>query len=106
MPVANTLAVGTAPATGAVTKWPSLIESALAVLAITALLPLFESLAANDAGRDRRFAATAIVIGGLPERTLHGLCTSHGAGAEPIVRDRLCRWSESLRASTSTVLPP
>ena len=106
MPVANTIGVGVAPATGAATKWPSLIESALAVLAIAALLPQFENLAANDAGRDRRFAETAIAIGGLPERTLPGLCASHGAGAEPVLRDRLCRRSESLRASASPVLPP
>lgn len=106
MPVANTLGVGIAPASGAVTKWPSLIESALAIAAIAALLPLFESLSANDAGRDRRFAETAIAIGGLPERTLPGLCASHGAGAEPMVRDRLCRRSESLRAPAALAMPP
>jgi cell division protein FtsW (lipid II flippase) len=81
-------------------NWPSLIETILAVAAIAALFPQFDHLAADDAGRGGRFADTAISVGGLPERVLPSLCASHGALAEPMVRDRLCRRSE-LRSEAS-----
>jgi cell division protein FtsW (lipid II flippase) len=88
------------------TPWPSLIESALAIAAIAALLPAFERLATNDIGRDGRFAGAAIAIGGLPPRVLPGLCTNYGASAEPLVRDRLCRRSSgSSGGSVPNALP-
>ena len=74
--------------------WPSLVESILAVAAIAALLPLFDRVAVNETGRDRRFADTAVRVNGLPERVLPTLCASEGARAEPQIRDRLCRGIE------------
>ena len=94
MAVASTVSLDVGLATEAATKWPSLIESLLAVAAIVALLPLFERLAANDTGRDRRFADAAVAIVDLPDAVLPEMCASHGARAEPLVRDRLCRRSE------------
>src|SRR5258705_7537718 len=92
MAIADAVGVAMRPATTtAATRWPSLIESLLAIAAIVALLPLFERLSTNDAGRDGRFASPAIAIGGLPARVVPGLCASHGTLAEPLVRDRLCR---------------
>ena len=86
--------------------WPSLIESLLAIAAIVALLPLFDRLAGNDVGRDSRFAGAAIAIGGLPARVLPGLCASHGALAEPLVRDRLCRRSDASSATVTVAAIP
>jgi cell division protein FtsW (lipid II flippase) len=83
----------------AATVWPSLIESLLAIVAIVVLFPSFERLATTDVGRDGRFAGAAIAIGGLPARVLPGLCASHGALAEPLVRNRLCRRSEVSSAA-------
>jgi cell division protein FtsW (lipid II flippase) len=105
--IANAADVGIRPAaTAFATRWPSLIESLLAIAAIVVLLPSFERLAPNDVGRDRRFAGAAIAIGGLPARVLPGLCASHGALAEPLVRDRLCRRSESSSASAPPAAIP
>jgi len=92
--LAGTLGPGLGSAGLTATRWPSLIESLLAVAAIAALFPLFGLLAANDTGRDRRFADAAVAIGGLPERVLPAVCASEGARAEPLVRDRLCLRSE------------
>jgi cell division protein FtsW (lipid II flippase) len=78
-------------------KTPSWIETALALAAIAALLPLFERLAADDTGRDERFADAAVAVGGLHERVLPGLCAAYGGGAEPLVRERLCRRGEYRR---------
>ena len=93
MAIANAADGPIGPATRSASRWPSFVESLLAIAAIAALLPSFERLTGNDLGRDGRFAATAISIGGLPTRVLPGLCTSYGAAAEPLVRDRLCRRS-------------
>ena len=90
--VAASFSVEDRPA--AAINWPSLIETVLAIAAIAALFPQFARLAADDAGRGGRFADAAISVGGLPERVLPALCASHGALAEPMVRDRLCRRSE------------
>src|SRR5215472_11290161 len=98
VPVTASLGVEDRPATAI--NWPSLIETALALAAIAALFPQFDRLAADDAGRGGRFADAAISVGGLPERVLPSLCASHGALAEPLVRDRLCRRSE-LRSETA-----
>lgn len=92
MAIADTAGVGSV--TEASAKWPSLIESALTIVAIVALVPSFEHLAANDTGRDGRFNDVAIAIGGLPDRVLPKLCASYGALAEPLVRARLCRRSD------------
>ncbi len=93
MGLANVADFAVAPVTHTATKWPSLIESLLAVVAIVALLPSFERVAVRDSGRDARFSDVVIAIGGLPGRVLPSLCTNYGALAEPRVRDRLCRRS-------------
>lgn len=100
MALASTVGLGVGSATQTATKWPSLIESLLAVAVIVALLPLFERLAANDTRRDRRFDDAAVAIAGLPDPVLPGVCGSHSARAEQLVRDHLCRRSE-LRSGTA-----
>ena len=102
MAVAVTVGSGVAPAAEAAARWPSRVESLLTIAAIVALFPAFDRLAADDLGREGRFSDTALVIGGLPERSLPGLCASHGLLAEPLVRDRLCRRSE-LRSGEARV---
>ena len=82
--------VGARPTSGAI-AWPSLIETALTLVAIAVIFPLFQRLAFDDHGRGGRFAATAISVSGLPDRVLPTLCERYGALAEPAVRDRLCR---------------
>src|SRR5438477_13101725 len=104
--VATTDGVGVNGPTTTATKWPSLIESLLAVGAIIALLPLFERLAADDTGRDRRFADATVAIAGLPDPVLPAMCASHGARAEPLVRDRLCQRSELRPAGASAEALP
>jgi cell division protein FtsW (lipid II flippase) len=94
---ATRISVGAKPTSGT-TRWASLIETLLAVVAIAALLPQFDRLAIDDSGRDRRFADVALSVGGLPDKVLPALCAAYGALAEPLVRDRLCRGSE-LRSS-------
>ena len=102
MGLANVADFAVAPVAHTATKWPSLIESLLAVVAIVALLPSFERVAVRDSGRDARFCDVAIAIGGLPGRVLPTLCTNYGALAEPRVRDRLCRRS-GLRPGAAQV---
>ena len=96
--------VGIRPTSGA-TRWPALIETVLALAAVALLIPSFEELAADDSGRDRRFADVALAVGGLPERVLPSLCALHGALAEPLVRDRLCRGSERSGATHVDAMP-
>jgi cell division protein FtsW (lipid II flippase) len=92
--IAHAAAPGVDSPSWAAARWPSLIETLLAIAAIAVLLPSFDRLAANDSGREARFADAAISVAGLPQRVLPGLCASHGAFAEPMVRDRLCRRSD------------
>ena len=106
MAIATAAGVAVNRATETATKWPSLIESLLAVTAVIALLPLFERLAANDAGRDRRFLDATVAIAGLPDAVLPAVCASHGARAEPLVRERLCRRSELRPGSALTETIP
>jgi cell division protein FtsW (lipid II flippase) len=104
--LASSPSLGVGVRVGPTASWPSLIETLLALAAIAALLQPFERLSANDTGRDRRFADTAISVGGLPERVLPALCASHGALAEPLLRDRLCRRSELRRPASLAETPP
>ncbi len=93
------MALSTTPLAGSVSRagvaWPLLIEGALVVAAISALLPWFAVLASQDAGRDRRFAETVVAVRGLPGPVVPELCASHGSLAEPVVRDRLCGRTET-----------
>ena len=66
MALASSPSLGVGVRVGPTASWPSLIETLLALAAIAALLQPFERLSANDTGRDRRFADTAISVGGLP----------------------------------------
>ena len=106
MAVASSPVVDLRPAATAGINWPSLVESLAALAAIAVLFPQFDRLATDDAGRDGRFADAAISVGGLPEHVLPALCASHGALAEPMVRDRLCRRSElRSEAAPPSALP-
>src|SRR5215471_2929483 len=88
-----------APPAASLSRWPAAIEFVLAVAAVATLLPFFSRFDAIE-GRDGRFAGTAIAVAGLPERVLPSVCGTHGASAEPALRDRLCRRSE-LRATAA-----
>src|SRR5205085_11887684 len=75
--------------------WPLWIEAGLVLAAIGLLLPWFDRLAVDNVGRDRRFADALIGVQGLPDPVLPSLCASHGGRAEPLVRERLCRSTDS-----------
>jgi hypothetical protein len=75
--------------------WPFLAEGVLLIVAIGALLPRFALLAAQDTGREGRFAEAIIAVRGLPDAVLPKLCASVGAYAEDVVRDRLCRQTDA-----------
>lgn len=70
--------------------WPLLIEAALVIAAIAALLPSFKLLAAQADGREGRFSEATLAVRGLPDPVLPRLCASIGGLAEAAVRDRLC----------------
>ncbi len=76
--------------------WPLWVEAALVAAAIACLLPLFDRIAGDEAGRDRRFADGAIAVSGLPEPVLPSLCAAYAAHAEPLVRDRFCRSGDAV----------
>src|SRR5262245_7927646 len=83
--------------------WPSLIETAVTLAAIAALLPGFARLAVDD-GRDARFADTALAVRVLPPPIVGTLCASHARLAEPLVRGRLCgHMSATARAGDAPV---
>ena len=72
------------------TAWSLLTEAVLLVLAIGALLPRFALLAAQETGRDGRFAEATITVRELPDPVLPKLCATFGSSAETLVRERLC----------------
>jgi len=89
------LALSTTPIAGSLsrvesTAWPLLIEGILVLVAIGALLPRFAVLAAQETGRQGRFAEAIVTVSGLPDPVLPKLCASLGSSAEAIVHDRLC----------------
>ena len=107
------MAVSATPFAGSVLRgrsiaWPLLIEAALVVAAIAALMPLFAVLAEQEAGHDRRFAEAPLAVGDLPDPVLPALCAGYGAVAEALVSDRLCaRAAATFSSSASTDrLPP
>jgi cell division protein FtsW (lipid II flippase) len=83
--------------------WPLWVETGLVAAAIGAVLPWFDHVAADDIGRDRRFADAIIAVRDLPDPVLPSLCASHGARAEPLVRERLCR-SIDLESAPGDIL--
>jgi len=85
--------------------WPLLLEATLVAGAIGLLLPAFVPLAAVDAGRDGRFAASLTTVQGLPEPVLPELCARHGASAEASVHDRLCGLSPASSSERIERLP-
>ena len=76
-----------------------LTEAVLLIVAIGALLPRFALLAAQETGRDGRFAEAIITVRGLPDPVLPKLCATFGSYAEPIVRDRLCGQTDATPPS-------
>jgi cell division protein FtsW (lipid II flippase) len=83
---------------GSLIAWPLLAEAVLVFGAVGALLPWFDRVAADDAGRDRRFAETIVAVRGLPNSVLPVLCASHASLAEPLLRERLCRRTDDESA--------
>jgi cell division protein FtsW (lipid II flippase) len=75
-------------------RWSLLLEGGLVLAAICAVFPGFAILAANDTGRDGRFAEQGLAVRGLPDPVLPGLCATYGSLAENVVRDRLCARTE------------
>jgi hypothetical protein len=53
-----------------------LIEGILVLVAIGALLPRFAVLAAQETGRQGRFADAIVTVRGLPDPVLPKLCAS------------------------------
>ena len=86
--------------------WPHVAETALVVIAVVLLLPWFDRVAADDAGRDRRFAEAIVAVRGLPNPVLRSLCASHGGLAEPLVRERLCRRADGESPGDLSRMPP
>jgi len=85
--------------------WPHWVEAALVAAAIAALLPWFDRFAADDLGRDRRFADAAIVVRGLPDPVLPALCASYAGAAEPILRERLCHGIDATASAAIERMP-
>lgn len=85
--------------------WPSLIETALAVAVVVAMVPWFARFGTEPAGRDRRFADASIEVQALPPPILGTLCAMHAQLAEPMVRERLCGRIDTSRASNRESLP-
>jgi cell division protein FtsW (lipid II flippase) len=91
----ESLAVSITPLAGGLPRegsvaWPSLLEVVLTAAVVALLFPLFVPLAAQDTGRDARFAAPAAIVRGLPDAVLPDVCAAYGARAEDFVRERLC----------------
>jgi cell division protein FtsW (lipid II flippase) len=68
-----------------------LFEASLVVGAIAVLFPWFAVLATQEAGRDGRFANSAVVGPDLPEPVLPNLCANVAVDADVILRDTLCK---------------
>jgi len=85
--------------------WPHVVEATLVLLALALILPWFERIAADDAGRDRRFAEAVITVRGLPGPTLLSVCQAYGGFAEPLVRERLCRHTGFAASADFARLP-
>jgi cell division protein FtsW (lipid II flippase) len=85
--------------------WPRWVEAALVAAAIGALLPFFDRFAADDLGRDRRFADAAIAVQGLPDPLLPTLCVSYAGAAEPVIRERLCHGNDFHAAASIDRMP-
>ncbi len=90
---------------GNLAAWPLVAETALVVIAVAILLPWFDRVAADDAGRDRRFAEAIVTLRGLPIPVLPSLCASYGGLVEPLLRERLCRRSEWGAAADMSRMP-
>jgi len=89
------LALGTTPFASsrigtAAIAWPSVFEALFTIAAIAALLPLFRTLSADVAGRERRFAEDPLAVSGLPAGVLPAVCENYAALAETLVAERLC----------------
>jgi cell division protein FtsW (lipid II flippase) len=100
----QSLAFSTTPIAGSLsregsTALPFLAEAVLLIVAIGALLPRFALLAAQETGRDGRFAEAIITVRGLPAPVLPNLCASLGSYAEAIVRERLCGQTDAIPRS-------
>ena len=100
----QSLALSITPIAGSLSReggnaWPLLAEAVLLIVAIAALLPRFALLAAQETGRDGRFAEAVITVRGLPDPVLPKLCASLGSDAEAVVRDRLCGRTDAIRRS-------
>ncbi|HEX4884658.1 MAG TPA: hypothetical protein VFX05_11005, partial [Casimicrobiaceae bacterium] len=70
-------------------RWPAVLETALAVIAIAALLPWFAQLAAVE-GRQGRFEPAAVLPLALPTGVLAAQCAADGGRADAALRARLC----------------
>ena len=82
-----------------------MVEAALVLFAIAAVLPWFERVATEDAGRDRRFAEAVLTMRGLPPPALPMLCSIYGGFAEPLIRERLCRHGRFASVADFTRIP-
>ena len=92
---------------GNVAAWPLVAETALVVVAVALLLPWFDRVAADDAGRDRRFAEAIVTVRGLPNPVLPvALRVLRRAGRAARARAALPPQSNSRPPRTSPGCPP
>src|ERR1700676_5168320 len=78
------LALSTTPIAGSLsrvgsTAWPLRSEGILRLVAIGALLRRFALLAAQETGRQRRFAEATVTVRSLPDPALPKLCANLGS---------------------------
>jgi len=88
-----------------IVAWPLVVEATLVAAVIGLLAPLYASLAAQDGGRDARFAAPVAVVRDLPGPVLPELCASIGALAEDLLRARLCEHAKAVAAAHVERMP-
>ena len=89
------MALSTTPVAGTLSReasraGPLLIEFALIIAVIAAMLPWFGALRQQQTGNDGRFADAAVVVHGLPASVLPDLCAAYAAQASDAVREHLC----------------
>jgi len=99
------LALSTTPFAGTFSReasraWPLLIEFALVVAVVAAMLPWFGAMRQQQTGRDGRFADAAVVVRGLPASVLADLCAAYAAQAGDAVREQLCGRTASTKRNT------
>jgi cell division protein FtsW (lipid II flippase) len=93
---------------GRLANWmPPLVEWLSVLAAIALLLPAFTRVADVGAGRERRYAPSALSFRGLPDPVLPAACSAVASMAEAPLGEALCGTIDSASAPPSDArLPP